>query len=106
MSSHKIVNAIQFFADSFKFSSDIELNSLAQFLVSKTEGKKFHDAKELFDSAYALSCKIEHQHRHFILCLQVSNNVTNNYRSCQVLYDFIQLSIQNTTKDPLFHDIA
>ena len=57
MSSHKIVNAIQFFVDSFKLSSDIELNILAQFLVSKTEGKKFHDAKELFDSAYALSRK-------------------------------------------------
>ena len=41
-----------------------------------------------------------HQFRHLMLCLKVKNNATNNYRSCQSLYDFIQLSLTNTTKEP------
>ena len=35
-----------------------------------------------------------------MLRLKVANNDTNNYRSCQSLYDFIRLLLQNTTKDP------
>ena len=41
-----------------------------------------------------------HQFRHLMLCLKVANNVTNNYCSCQSLYDSIQLSLINITKEP------
>ena len=54
----------------------------------------------MFDGVYALSKKINHQFRYFILYLKVSNNATNNYRSCQSFYTFIQLSLLNTTKEP------
>ena len=54
----------------------------------------------MFDSAYALSKQSNHQFRHLILCLKVANNATNNYRLCQSLYNFIQLSLINTTKEP------
>ena len=54
----------------------------------------------MFDSAYALSKQSNHQFRHLILCLKVANNATNNYHSCQSLYDCIQLSLINTTKEP------
>ena len=57
MSSHKIIKSILLFSDNFDFSSETELNSLSQFLVSQTEGNIFHDTKELFDSAYALNKK-------------------------------------------------
>ena len=35
-----------------------------------------------------------------MLCLKVANNATNNYQSCQSLYDFIQLSLCKTSKEP------
>ena len=35
-----------------------------------------------------------------MLYLIVANNVKNNYCSCQSLYDLIQLSLINTTKEP------
>ena len=35
-----------------------------------------------------------------MLYLTVANNVKNNYCSCQSLYDFIQLSLINTIKEP------
>ena len=35
-----------------------------------------------------------------MLCLKVANNATNNYQSCQSLYDFIQLSLYKTSKEP------
>ena len=69
-------------------------------MVSQTEGKGYHDTKEMFDGVYALSKKINHQFRYFMLYLKVSNNFTNNYRSCQSFYPFIQLSLLNTTKEP------
>ena len=52
-------NTIQLFPDKFKFSSETKLNFLSQCLVSQTEGKRYHDIKEIFDSAYALSKKIK-----------------------------------------------
>ena len=89
-----------FLIDELNLSNKIELNSISQFSVSSTEGKIFHDAKELFDSAYALSKHSKHQFRHLMLCLKVANNATNNYQSCQSLYDFIQLSLFKTSKEP------
>ena len=72
-----------FLTDQLKFSTETELNSVSQFSVSPTEGSRFHDSKELFDSAYALSKRSQHQFRHLMLCLKVANNATNNYQSCQ-----------------------
>ena len=89
-----------FLTDQLNFSTETELNSVSQFSVSPTEGSRFHDAKELFDSAYALSKHSQYQFRHLLLCLKVSNNATNNYQSCQSLYDFIQLSLYKTSKEP------
>ena len=89
-----------FLIDELNFSNETELNSISQFSVSSTEGKRFHDAKELFDSAYALSKHSKHQFRHLMLCLKVANNATNNYQSCQSLYDFIMLSLCKTSKEP------
>ena len=68
-----------FLIDELNFSNETELNSISQFSVSSTEGKRFHDAKELFDSAYALSKHSKYQFRHLMLCLKVANNATNNY---------------------------
>ena len=35
-----------------------------------------------------------------MLCLKVANNATNNYQTCQSLYDFIMLSLCKTSKEP------
>ena len=90
MSSHETIKSIQLISDNFKFLQETKLNSLSQFLVSQTEGKIFHDAKEIFDSAYVLNKKSNDQFRLLMLCLKVANNAANNYCSCQSLYDFIQ----------------
>ena len=42
--------------DQYKVSSEIELQSLSLF-KNKNESKRYCEAKELFDSAYALSKK-------------------------------------------------
>ena len=36
-----------------------------------------------------------------MLCLKVANNETNNYRTCQSLFDFIKLTISSTEKEPI-----
>ena len=36
-----------------------------------------------------------------MLCLKVANNETNDYRTCQSLFDFIKLSISPTEKEPI-----
>lgn len=41
-----------------------------------------------------------HQVRHFIMFLNVVNNTTNNYRTCQSLLDVSQLLLQPTFKKP------
>ena len=87
--------------DAFNIKFQIFFNK--QFLISQTEGKRYHNTKEMFDSAYALSKKSSHQFRHIMLCSKVTNNAMNNYRSCQSLYDFIQLSLINTTKEQNEH---
>ena len=35
-----------------------------------------------------------------MLCLKVANNATNNYQSYQSSYDFIQLSLYKSSKEP------
>ena len=60
-----------FLTDQLIFSTETELNSVSQFSVSLTEESRFHDAKELFDSAYALSKHSNHQFRHLMLCLNL-----------------------------------
>ena len=59
------------------------------------------EAKEFFDSAYALSKTKDHQWRHMMLCFKVANNVTNNYRTCQSLYGFLKLSLSPINKEPV-----
>ena len=71
MSSHLIIVSILLFTEQLNFSSQTELNSVSQFSVSPTERSRFHDAKELFDSAYALSKHSNHQFRHLMLCLNL-----------------------------------
>ena len=83
MSSHIINISILLFTKKIFFSLETEINSVSQFSVSPTEGRRFHDAKELFDSAYALRKYSNHQFRHLMLCLKVANSATNNYQSCQ-----------------------
>ena len=73
--------------DAFNIKFQIFYNDF--FLISQTEGKRYHDTKEMFDGAYALSKQSNNQFRHLILCLKVTNNATNNYRSYQSLYDCI-----------------
>ena len=36
-----------------------------------------------------------------MLCLKVANNETNNYRTCQSLFDFIKLTLSPTEKEPI-----
>ena len=48
-----------------------------------------------------LGKKKDHQWRHMMLCLKVANNETNNYRTCQFLFDFIKLTISPTEKEPI-----
>ena len=36
-----------------------------------------------------------------MLCLKVTNNETNNYRTCQSLFEFIKLPISPTEKYPI-----
>ena len=71
MSSHKIIKSNQLLSDHFKFSSETELNSLSQFLISQTEGKIFHDTKGIFDSTYALNKTLNHQFRHLMVYLKL-----------------------------------
>ena len=88
MSSHLILISILLLTEQLIFSSETELNSVSQLSVSPTERSRFHDAKELFDSVYALNKYSNHQFRYLMLCLKVANNATNNYQSCQSLYFF------------------
>ena len=43
--------------------------------------------------------KKDNQWRHMMLCLKVANNETNNYRTCQSLFDFIKLTISPIDKE-------
>ena len=43
MSLDDIIESIQSFSEIFNFSSETELNSLSHFLVSQTEGKRYHN---------------------------------------------------------------
>ena len=86
--------------DQYKISSEIELQSLSLF-KNKNKSKRYCEAKKIIDSAYALSKKRDHQWRHMMLCLKVANNETNNYRTCQSLFDFIKLTISPTEKEPI-----
>ena len=52
MSWHETIKSVQLLSDKFKFSSETELNSVSQFLVSQTEGKIFHDTNEIFYSVH------------------------------------------------------
>ena len=36
-----------------------------------------------------------------MLCLKVANNETNNYRTCESLFDFIKLTISPIDKEPI-----
>ena len=36
-----------------------------------------------------------------MLCLKVANNETNNYRTCQSLFDIIKLTTSPTEKEPI-----
>ena len=69
--------------------------------TDNNEANRYCEAKELFDSAYALIKTKDHQWRHMILCLNVANNETNNYRTCQSLYDFLKLSLSPLNKGPV-----
>ena len=70
-------------------------------MFGKSNGRKiFHDTKEMFDSANSLRKKSNHQFRHLMLCLKVVYNAINNYQSCQSLYEFVQLSLISTIKEP------
>ena len=53
----------------------------------------------MFDSAYAFSKKLNHQFRHFMICLKVANKATHNYHSCESLSDFLQLQLQPTSNE-------
>ena len=88
MSAYKSINTIQLFLENKINSSMTELKSLSQFFVNQTEGKRHHDAKEIFNSTYTLTKKND-QFRHIMVCLKISNNVTKNCCLCQSLYDFI-----------------
>ena len=79
-------------------SSEIEFQSLFLF-KNKNKFKRHCEAKELFNSSYALSKK-DYQWRHMMLCLKFANNETNNYRTCQSLFDFIKLTISPIDKAP------
>ena len=61
---------------------------------------RYCEAKQLFDSAYELSKIKYRQWRHMMLCLKVANNETNNYRTCQLLFDFLKLSLSPINKQP------
>ena len=80
-----------FLIDELFFSNETELNSISQFSVSSTEGKRFHDAKELFDSAYALRKHSKHQFRHLMLCLKwqiMQLIITNHVNHCMILFSY------------------
>ena len=63
--------------------SEIELQLLLQF-TNNNESNRYCEAKQLFDSAYTLSKTKDHQWRHMILCLKVTDNETNIYHTCHV----------------------
>ena len=37
-----------------------------------------------------------------MLCLKVANNETNNYRTCQSLFEFIKLTVYSIEKEPIW----
>ena len=83
-----------------KISSEIELRSSSQF-TNINESNRYCEAKELFDSEYILSKTKDHQWRRIMLCLKVSNNKTNDYRTNQSLIKFIKLTISPIDKDAI-----
>ena len=69
--------------------------------INNAEANRYCEAKQLFDSAYTLSKTKDHQWRHMILCLKVTDNETNNYHTCQSLFDFLKLSLSPLNKEPV-----
>ena len=70
-------------------TSEVKLQSLLQF-TNNNEAKRYCEGKQLFDRSYALSKTKDSQRRHMMLCLKAVNNETNNYRTCQSLFDFLK----------------
>ena len=62
---------------------------------------RYCEAKQLFDSIHTLSKTKDRQWRHMMLCLKVANNKTNNYRTCQSIFDYIKLSLSPINKEPV-----
>ena len=48
-----------------------------------------------------LSNTKDHQWRHTMLCFKVSNNKTNDYSTCQSLFDIIKLTISPNDKESI-----
>ena len=69
-------------------------------LTINSEANRYCEAKQLFDSTYTLSRTKHYQWRHIMLCLKVAKNETNNYRTCQLLFDFLKLSLSPINKQP------
>ena len=81
-------------------TSELKLQSLLQF-TNNNEAYRYCEAKQLFDSVYAISKTKGHQWKHMMLCLKVSNNETKNYRTCQKKFDFLKLSRSPINKEPV-----
>ena len=70
-------------------------------LTINSEANRYCEAKQLFYSTYTLSKTKYYQWRHIILCLKFAKNETNNYRTCQSLFDFLKLSLSRLNKEPV-----
>ena len=57
--------------------------------TNNNEANRYCEAKQLFDSAHALSKTKDHQLKHTMLCLNVVNNETNVYHTGQSLFSFL-----------------
>jgi len=70
--------------ENLKFDTSDEVNAISQFsYVGKSETQRYHEAKNLFDSAFAKASKNETQYKHFMACLKVGETDCNQHPSHQ-----------------------
>ena len=70
-------------------------------LQSNNESNRYCEAKKVFDSVYALKKTKNRQWIHIMLCVNVADNETHNYRTYQSLFDFLKLTISPINKEPV-----
>jgi hypothetical protein len=87
--------------ENLKFDTSDEVNAISQFsYVGKSETQRYHEAKNLFDSAVAKASKNETQYKHFMACLKVGETDMKGDTTMNSLFSYLRASLQPASKPP------